>query len=103
MTTLMSGTSAMVAMGYEDQLALVMALWLKFTSSCRAILIPMTAPPSTWRFNCSGLTTIPGSTTTVYFSTFTTPVAGVTDTSQAQAQYVPERNMADIPWPRTVA
>ena len=40
--------------------------------------MPMTAPPSTCRFNCIGLTTMPGSTAIVYFSTAIAPVPGVT-------------------------
>src|SRR3984957_6426783 len=91
----------MVRIGYDLQFAAVMALSLKGTSSCRAMLSPIMAPPSTCRFNCSGLTTIPGSRTTVYLPNLTTPVVGTIVTSQAQAQKVPDRNMADMPWPRT--
>ena len=48
--------------------------------------MPISAPPSTCRFSCSGLTTMPGSTAIVYFSTTIAPVLGVTAIWQTQAQ-----------------
>jgi hypothetical protein len=42
------------------------------------MLTPMTVPPSTCRLSCTGLTTMPGSTATVTFSTLIAPVEGVT-------------------------
>src|SRR5215469_3471919 len=47
--------------------------------------MPIVAPPSTWRFSCAGLTTMPGSTATVYFSTTIAPVLGVTAISQTSS------------------
>src|SRR5580765_7491703 len=61
----------------------------------------MTAPPSTFRFNCTGFTTMPGSTAIVYFSTTIAPVLGVTAIWQTHAQYVPLRNISEAPRPRT--
>src|SRR5262245_12023031 len=92
----------MVRIGYERQSRLVTPLSSNVTSSYSAWLSPISAPPSIWRFNCSGLTTMPGSTAIVYLSTLTLPVLGTTETWHTQAQYVPERNIADTPCPVTL-
>src|SRR5229473_2836053 len=61
----------------------------------------MTAPPSTCRFSCTGLITIPGSTAIVYFSTATLPVPGVTDPWQRRRfadRQLPRVVLLQLPW-----
>src|SRR5580658_10408929 len=85
-TTLISGMSAILRIGYLLQSLVVIPLSSNVASSSSAWLIPITVPPSTCRFSCIGLTTMPGSTAMVAFSTLIAPVPGVTAISHTQAQ-----------------
>ena len=78
-TTLIFGRWRNLKIGYVTQSRTGDLHLSKAICSYRASLIPMTVPPSMIRFIWSGLTTIPGSSTTVYLSTVIFPVLGLTD------------------------
>ena len=51
-------------------------------SSIRIWPTPIATPPTICPFSSSGFITVPTSSTTLYFTTSTTPVSGSTSTSQ---------------------